>query len=346
MALVHAEAFGRTGDGREVVRYEMKNGNGMVVRILSFGCTVQSIFVPDRDGRLRDVVLGYDTLKGYEDGGVFLGAFVGRYANRIKGAEFELNGRTYHLSKNDGNNHLHGGFSKEVFDGRIEGDSVVFERVSPPKEEGYPGTLSVQVRYRLTEENALEISYRATTDEDTVINLTNHSYFNLNGEGTSDVLSQYIKIDADAFTEVGEETIPTGRILSVEGTPLDLRKDRRIGERIDDEDAQMRLCRGYDHNFVLNGNAGELREVAEAWSEESGIALFCSTTQPGMQFYSGNWLKDEHGKGDSVYQVRGGFCLETQHYPCAPNYPQFPSAALKAGDVYREKTVYRFAVLG
>ena len=344
MSRICSEVFARTRDGREVVRYELTNGNGMAVRLLSFGCTVQSILVPDRDGRLRDVVLGYDTLEGYENGKVFLGAFVGRYANRIKGAEFELNGRKYHLSKNDGENHLHGIFSKEVFDGRIEGDSVVFERVSAPEDEGYPGNLSVAVRYTLTEENGLVISYRAESDEDTVINLTNHSYFNLDGAGETDVLRQYLRIDADAFTEVGGGTVPTGRILPVAGTPLDLRKARRIGESIDAEDEQMRLCVGYDHNYVLNGTAGELREFAEAWSEESGIALICGTTQPGVQFYSGNWLGGERGKGGARYSSRYGFCLETQNYPCAPNYPQFPSAVLKKGEVYREETEYRFEV--
>ena len=344
MINICSEVFAKTKDGREVVRYEMKNANGMAVRLLSYGCIVQSILVPDRNGSLRDVALGYDTLEGYEKGSCFFGAFVGRYANRIRGAEFTLNGRTYQLKKNEGSNHLHGKLCTEVFDGRIEGDSVIFTKQSAPGDEGYPGNLNVEVRYTLTEDNALVIAYRAETDEDTVINLTNHSYFNLNGQDGKDVLSQWLRLDADAFTAMDAESLPTGEILSVEGTPMDFREAKRIGRDIEAAYEQLRLGSGYDHNFILRGEAGELREFAEAFSEESGITLTCGTTQPGVQFYSGNFLDAEPGKDGVRYPVRGGFCLETQHYPDAPNHPEFPTTVLKKGEVYREDTVYRFGI--
>lgn len=347
MIHISSKPFSTTHDSREVIRYIMQNDNGMRVSLLSYACTVQSIIVPDRNGHPTDVVLGYDSLEDYERGTVFLGAFVGRYANRIKNSEFMLNGKTYSLEKNDGNNHLHGIFCHDVFDGRIDGDSVVFTKYSPSSDEGYPGNLTLEIRYILTEDNALDISYRATTDEDTVVNFTNHSYFNLNGADGSEITGHMLKIDADTFTEADAETLPTGRILSVASTPLDFRSSKRIGDDIDDEYDQIRYGHGYDHNFILNGPSGELREFAEAWSDRSGIFMSCSTTEPAVQFYSGNYLEGdmaEHGKGGVKYPNRSGFCLEAQHYPCSPNFPEFPSTVLKKGEVYHQETVYRFSI--
>ena len=348
---ITTELFGRTRDGHEVQRYTLENEGGMRVQLLSYGCVVQSIVVPDRDGRPTDVVLGYDTLEEYEQGTAFFGAFVGRYANRIANSEFVLNGKKYTLKENEGRNHLHGTFSREVFDGRIEGDSVVFDKCSLPEEEGFPGTLSLTVRYTLTEANALVIDYRATTDADTVLNFTNHSYFNLNGDG-GDVLGHVLWLDADGFTEIDRELLPTGRIFEVAETPFDFRVPKEIGRDIGWRDPQLAYGQGYDHNFVLNG-AGKAMEAPEsprvfarAWGEKSGICLTASTTQPGVQLYSGNFVGEEGapaGKGGVRYPRHGGFCLETQHFPDSVNIPEFPSAVLKKEEIYAQTTVYQFS---
>ena len=335
--------FGVTAAGEPVARYTMRNDAGMEVSVLSYGCTVQSILVPTAAGERIDVALGYDDLAGYEAGTCFFGAFIGRYANRIKGARFWLNGREYTLEKNDGENHLHGVYCRQVFDGAAEGDTLVFRRVSPDGEEGYPGTLTLEVRYRLTDENALEMEYVARTDADTVVNFTNHTYFNLNGGG--DVLGHRLMLCADRFTEGDEHTLPTGRVLRVVGTPMDFRAGKTIGEDMDFDCEQIRQCRGFDHNFVLNGEAGELRKMAAATGEKSGIRMEASTTQPAMQLYTGNFVDLDRapcGKGGVRYPRYGGFCLESQHYPCSPNFPDFPSTVLRPGEEYREKTVYRF----
>ena len=353
MIKVTCALFGETADGRRVTRYRLENGNGMVVSVLDYGCTIQSVFVPDRSGRLADVVLGYDDIAGYEAGTVFFGAFVGRYANRIRKSEFELNGRMYRLEPNDGENHLHGNFSRELFSAELLPDGVVFRRTSPDGEEGFPGTLEVEVSYRLTESNALVLTYRAAADADTVLNLTNHSYFNLNGKGT--VLGHKLSLFSDSFTEIGEGTIPTGRILPVEGTPFDFRTKRAIGERIDDDHPQIKLGNGYDHNYVLRDSGAEpmcdmdegVYRFAELEGDESGIRMECFTTQPGVQFYTGNFVDTDAGgagKGGVTYPRRGGVCFETQHYPCSPNFPQFPSAVLRPGEKYCQKTIYRFSV--
>ena len=334
--------FGTTAKGEPVTRYVMRNAAGMEAAVLSYGCTVQSICVPTA-GEKIDVALGYDDLRSYEAGTCFFGAFVGRYANRIKGAHFWLNGREYTLEKNDGDNHLHGVYCKQVFAGAAEGDTLVFRRVSPDGEEGFPGALTVEVRYRLTDDNALEMEYLAQTDADTVVNLTNHTYFNLNGGG--DILGHRLTLCADRFTEGNAQTLPTGRILQVEGTPMDFRAGRRIGEDIGSDFEQIRLCRGYDHNFVLSGTPGKLRKMAEAEGDASGIRMEAFTTQPAVQLYTGNYVDLDgapFGKGGVRYPRYAGFCLESQHYPCAPNFPEFPSTLLRPGEEYREKTVYRF----
>jgi aldose 1-epimerase len=345
MISILPESFGTTKNGKAVTRYTLVNSNGVGVRVLSYGCAIQSICVPDRNGDFRDVVLGYSSIDGYEEGSVYLGAFIGRCANRIRGAEFTLNGKTYHLEKNDGNNNNHGAFARRVVDGYIDNDAIVFRFISHPSEEGYPGILSVELRYRLTEDNALEIEYRATTDEDTVVNLTNHAYFNLSGDG-SDILDHSLRLYADRFTEVGGENLPTGEIRIVEGTPLDFRTAKPIGRDIFADDEQIRLCLGYDHNFIINKGDSEPKLFAEASSPKSGITLAAYTTEPGFQLYTGNFLDTDAapcGKNRVRYPRYGGFALEAQHYPDSPNIPHFPSVVLRKGEKYYQKTVYRFA---
>lgn len=344
MIKITSQPFG-TVDGREITRYTMVNENGMQVSVISYACSVQEILVPDRDGHLRDVALGYDDAESYASGNVFFGAFIGRYANRIRNAEFPLNSKTYRLEKNEGENHLHGTFGHRVFEGQVEGDAVVFPFVSSPEEEGFPGTLIGKVRYRLTEDNAIVIEYTAAADEDTVLNLTNHTYFNLNGHDGSDILDHTLMLSADAFTEIDSEKLPTGRILPVEGTPLDFRRPKKIGADIVCDDTQLKIASGYDHNMVLNGTAGELREFAVVKGDRSGIVMRASTTEPGVQFYSGNFTDEDAapcGKTGSRYPRRGGLCLEAQHFPDAVNHPTFPSTTLKKGEAYRQTTVYRF----
>ena len=347
MTRITSQLFGTASDGREVVCYTMGNNNGMQVRVLSYACAVQSILVPDREGELRDVALGYDSVEHYEKGSCFFGAFVGRYANRIKGAAFSLNGKTYLLEKNDGNNHLHGTFSDRIYDGVIKDDAVEFSFTSSPSEEGYPGVLTGKVKYYLTQDNALEIEYTAFSDEDTVVNLTNHTYFNLNGQDCSDILNHTFQINSDRFTEVNEEKLPTGRILDVTGTPFDFRREKEIGSDILCHNAQLDCVCGYDHNFILNGNSDKLKEFAKVKSDKSGIVLTALTTEPGVQFYTGNFIHvdaAQHGKGGLRYPRFGGFCLEAQHYPDSVNHPDFPSTMLRKGEIYRQKTIYRFSV--
>ncbi|MDO4408262.1 MAG: aldose epimerase family protein [Eubacteriales bacterium] len=369
---IFAESFGTTKNGKAVTRYTMENAAGMRVRILDYGCTVQSILVPDKEGTLRDVVLGYDDIAGYEAGSCFIGAFVGRYANRIKGASFKIGSKEYFLPKNDGDNHLHGIFCSSMFTGSIEENRLVFRRESPAGEEGYPGTLQTEVHYSLTDDNALIMQYRAVTDEDTVVNLTNHSYYNLNGDG-EDILGHKITIDAGYFTEVDQYLIPTGRILAVDGTPMDFQEEKRIGADIFSEYVQIRQARGYDHNYILkkedtpgdislkeNPSAFTLNEsdekgqcrqtallpVVRAVGEKSGIVLEVYTTQPGIQFYTGNYLDEDtapFGKNGRRYPRYAGFCLETQHFPSSPTFPEFPSTLLHPGEEYRQTAVYRFS---
>lgn len=343
MITIQSEPFGTTADGEDVIRYTMTNSAGMCVAIISYGCTVQSIRVPDKQGKSVDVVLGYDDLSSYEAGNCFFGAFIGRYANRIKGAHFVLNDQTYELAKNDGENHLHGVYFRKVFHGAMEGDTLVFRRTSFAGEEGYPGTLEMEILYRLGEDNTLSIEYHARTDADTVVNFTNHSYFNLNGGG--DILGHRLVLTAERFTESDSNTLPTGKILPVDGTPMDFRAGRRIGDGIASDYPQLALCRGYDHNYILDGAAGTLRKFAEALGDQSGIRLEAFTTQPAVQLYTGNYVDGDaapSGKNGVRYPRFGGFCLETQHYPCSPNYPQFPSTVLRPGEEYCHKTVYQF----
>jgi len=321
----------------------------MEVRITNYGGIITSIRVPDRDSNYADVALGHDSLGGYLDGHPFFGAIAGRYANRIGGATFTLDGQTYELAKNNGPNHLHGGlegFDKKIWGAEpIRDDDAVGIRLSyrsADMEEQYPGNLDVEVTYRLSNDNALRIDYRAKTDKPTVVNLTNHSYFNLAGHASGDILDHELMIDADYFTPVDSGLIPTGELRPVAGTPFDFREPTPIGARIDTDDKQLRHGGGYDHNFVLNGEG--LRRVATVYEAQSGRFLEVLTEEPGVQLYTSNFLNGtETGKDGAVYRYRNGFCLETQHFPDSPNQPEFPSVVLHPGDEYRTTTIFRFS---
>ncbi len=348
MVTVHSKGFGSTKDGAKVKAFDLCNGNGMTVTVLDYGATVQRIVVPDRNGKAVDVSLGYDDITSYENGACFYGAFVGRYANRIANARFTLDGREYLLEKTPGeSNHLHGVFTKRIFE-TVPGDGTLALRYrSPDMEEGFPGNVETEIVYRLTEDSALEIAYRATTDAPTVLNLTNHTYFNLNGQDGSTVLDHLLRLNSGFFTEYDGSYAQTGNILPVDGTPLDFRTGHSIGSLFGGDCPQFRLCAGYDHNMILNGKAGDLRPIGEAGSEKSGIRLEAFTTEPAVQFYTGNYMHLDpvpYGKSGVRYPKYGGFCLEAQHYPDSVNHPNFPSTVLRPGEVYRQKTVYRFSV--
>jgi aldose 1-epimerase len=344
-------SWGRTADGEAVELYTLRNPTGMVVRIAGYGATVVSVEVPDRQGKNGDVVLGFDALDGYLGQHPHFGGVVGRYGNRIAKGRFSLGGALYTLAKNNGENHLHGGvrgFDRMVWKGRdasgSAGPAVELVYSSKDGEEGYPGNLTAKVTYTLTDENELRIDYEATTDKDTVVNLTNHSYFNLAGPGPGTILDHVLTLDAARFTPVREGLIPTGELRPVEGTPFDFRKATAIGARIEAKDEQLALGGGYDHNFVLDGKAGVLRPAARVVESGSGRVMQVLTTEPGVQFYTGNFLDGSvKGKGGQVYAKRAGFCLETQHYPDSPNQPSFPSTTLKAGKRYKSTTVFRFS---
>ncbi len=322
----------------------------MVVKITDFGGIIVSILVPDQNGEFGDVVLGFDNLDGYQGPSPYFGCLVGRFANRIAQGKFTLNGVEYTLAQNNGKNHLHGGlkgFDKVVWaTAPITGDDRVGLKLttfSPDGEEGYPGDLSVTVAYTLTNDNALKIEYSATTSHDTVINLTNHSYFNL--AGTGDILGHEVVINADRFTPVDHTLIPTGELQSVNGTPMDFLQATPVGARIDLDDAQLNFGGGYDHNWVLNNQDGQLALAAGVYEPTTGRALEIYTTHPGVQFYTGNSLDGTiTGKDGAVYRKRAGFCLETQHFPDSPNQPNFPSSILKPGEEYKQITVFQFSV--
>ena len=347
--------FGTTPDGEEASVYTLTNARGMEVRVTDWGGVVLSISVPDREGTVEDVTLGFDTLAPYTTGeSPYFGALVGRYGNRIADGRFSLDGRTYALATNNGPNHLHGGergFDKRLWTAEpFETDStagLVLTRTSPDGEEGYPGALDVRVTYTLTDDDALAFAYHATTDAATPVNLTQHTYFNLAGPG-GDVLDHELTLDAGAFTPVDSTLIPTGEVRPVAGTPFDFREPRAIGERIGADDEQIQYGGGYDHNWVLDrgGEAGLVR-AARLYDPSSGRAMEVWTTEPGVQFYSGNFLDGSlTGRGGVAYAYRSGLALETQHFPDSPNQPAFPSTVLRPGETYRSRTVYRFSVEG
>lgn len=346
------ESFGKTREGQSVELYTLKNRNGVEAKITTYGGTVVSLKVPDRNGKLDDVVLGFDDIEGYQKGTAYFGALIGRYGNRIAKGRFKLNGVEYRLATNNGENHLHGGvrgFDKVVWNARplksANGSALELTYLSKDGEEGYPGNLSVKVIYTLTDKNELRIDYSATTDKDTVVNLTHHSYFNLAGQGNGDILGHKLMINGDRFTPTDAGAIPTGELRAVKGTPFDFTQAKAIGADINDDEEQLKLGKGYDHNWVINGHAGALRQAAKVFEPTTGRVMEVWTTEPGMQFYTGNYLDgSDIGKDGKVYKHRYGFCLETQHYPDAPNNPSFPSTTLKKGARYQTTTIYKFSV--
>lgn len=357
-AVGEPQQFGATSEGEMTHLYTLTNPSGMKIRLLTFGATLMSVEAPDKQGKFADVVFGFDDIAGYESAAnMYFGCTVGRYANRIAKGRFELDGKTYQLAVNNGLNHLHGGvkrpLSRVLWDAEEvsseRGPGVAFTYVSPDGEEGYPGALSMRVVYTLTAENQVLIEYRATTDAPTVINLTNHSYFNLSGEGAPTINDHLLMLNADSYTPVDDTLIPTGEIAPVEGTVFDFRKPTAIGARVDTFVGPPGV--GYDHNYVLNqgptvaAELGEgLREAAKLHDPASGRTLTVLTDQPGVQFYGGNFLVGNAGKGGKPYGYRSGLCLETQHYPDSPNRPEFPSVVLRPGETYKHTCVYGFGV--
>jgi aldose 1-epimerase len=345
------QPYGRAPDGVIVDLYTLTNTAGMRAQITNYGGIVTSLLVPDRDGKLGDVVLGFDRLEGYLGKHPYFGAICGRYANRIGGGRFTLNGVEYRLARNDGENHLHGGlrgFDKMVWEAQelAEEGSMALRLAysSPAGEEGYPGNLRVIVTYTLTESNELRIDYLATSDADTVLNLSHHGYFNLADGGASDVLRHQVTLNAARFLPVAADLIPTGELRSVDGTPMDFTRANAIGARIDSDDEQLVFGRGYDHTFVLNGQSGRVTLAARVYEPTSGRVMEVLTTEPGVQFYTGNFLDGTiAGKGGTLYRRRHGLCLECQHFPDSPNGPQFPTTVLKPGQMYTQTTVYRFS---
>ena len=337
--------FGATKNGEKASCYVLKNSKGMEAVVSDFGASLLKLYIPDKDGKTQDVVLGYETLEDYENGGDSLGATVGRVANRIGMAEFELNGKKYELTKNDnGKNTLHGGidfYNKRMWDVKEEDDThVVFALVSPDGDQGFPGEVKIEVSYTITEENELKIHYHAIPDQDTLLNMTNHSYFNLSGHASGTAWNAKVWIDADAFTETDAELIPTGTVVPVEGTPMDFRKEKVVEKEIGADYTPLKLAGGYDHNWVLNGKG--FRKAASAESEETGIKMEVYTDLPGIQFYSGNFLAGSKGKEGAVYEKGYGICFETQYFPDAIHKENFESPITKAGEVYDTTTVYKF----
>lgn len=349
-AQISKQSFG-TADGQNIDLYTLTNRNGMEAKIINFGGIVVSLKVPDRNGKLADVVLGFNDLADYLKPHPSFGTAIGRFGNRIAKGRFTLNGVEYKLAINNGENHLHGGikgFDDVVWTAREEkmpaGPAVRMTYLSKDGEEGYPGNLNVTMVYTLTNNNELRIDYTATTDKDTVINLTHHSYFNLAGEGNGDILNHRLKLNANRFTPTDAGSIPTGELKSVIGTPFNFLTPHAIGERINQNDEQLKFGNGYDHNFVLNGRMGRLRQAAVVSEPTTGRVMEVWTTEPGVQLYTGNFLDGTlTGKSGKPYQRRTGFCLETQHYPDSPNKPNFPTTTLKKGATYHSTTIYRFS---
>lgn len=350
--MIEKEAFGKLPDGREAYLYILKNDHGMTVKITNFGATIQSIIVPGKGGKLADVTFGYDNVEGYLNGTQFYGATIGRYANRIAKGTFTLDGKTYHLPINNGVNSLHGGpagFYKQLWTAEPmeteEGPAVKMTYVSKDGEEGYPGRVTATVTFTLQKDNALRMHYTATTDKPTVINLTNHSYFNLSGDPNKKITDEELRINADYYTPVDTTQIPTGKIEPVAGTPMDFRKLTIIGSRINDDNEQLKIGQGYDLNWVLNDYHGEVRRAAEVYDPNSDRCLDVYTDQPGIQFYSGNFLDGSQvGKGGVAYKYRTALALETQHFPDSPNEPKFPSTVLLPGQTYHTTTIFKFSV--
>lgn len=336
--------FGITNNGESIHIYHLENTSGAYVEIIDFGCRLVKIVVPDRQGNMTDVCLGLDTIDGYEKDNASLGAVVGRVANRIKDGRFSLNDKDYQLAINNGSNHLHGGiigYASKPWEATVKDDKLVLTMNSADGEEGYPGNLVLSVTYGWSEDNELSILYEASTDADTLLNVTNHGYFNLNGEGSNDILSHELFIDADEITELDDTQAPTGNILSVEGTPFDFRTMHTIGKFLNSDHGQLKKFGTYDHNFIINGTG--LREAAVLQSKDTGIRMTCFTDQPGVQLYVANQPFDLPGKAGKTYDKFTSVCLETQHFPDAINHDNFPSIVLKPEEPFRSKTLYHFS---
>lgn len=341
------KSFGVTSKGREATLYTITNKSGMSISVTDFGATLVNVMAPDKNGEYIDVVLGYDDVKGYEEGTVFFGASVGRCANRIGGASFEINGKEYQLEKNDNGNNLHSGtdfYNKRMWGIRSKNfESITFDLHSMDGDQGYPGALDMEVKYTLTDNNEVKIEYYSVPSEDTIINMTNHSYFNLNGHNSGTVLDQEVGIVAKYFTRADEKSIPTGELVEVAGTPMDFTTKKPIGRDIEEEYEALILGKGYDHNWALDNN-GKFDKVAEMSAEESGITMEVYTDLPGMQLYTANFVENEKGKDGAVYDMRHGVCFETQFFPDAIHKENFKSPVCLAGENYRTLTVYKFSV--
>ncbi len=350
---IQKRVFGKLADGGTVDLYTLTNKNGLQAQISTYGGVLVTLRTPDQRGRMADIVLGYDNARGYVNDASYFGALIGRFANRIAGGKFTLEGQEYQLAQNNDANHLHGGvrgFDKAIWQAKPidhpDGVALELTYLSKDGEENYPGNLSVTVVYSLTNADELRLDYEASTDKPTIINLTHHSYFNLSGQGTGSILSHEVRINADRFTPVDKDLIPTGQLQSVTGTPFDFTQMTPIGKRIYERHPQLLLGRGYDHNYVLNNQGKELSLAAEVFDPKSGRGLEMWTTEPGMQFYTGNFLNGARGKAGRLYNFRDGFCLEAQHFPDSPNQPAFPSTVLKPNEKYTQTTVYKFIVKG
>ena len=350
---IKKEPFGKGLDNQDVFLYEISNEAGMTIAVSDFGATLVKILVPDKNGKLRDVALGYDHVEGYYDNSCHFGAVIGRNGNRIGGARFTLNGKEYQLAVNDNKNNLHSGpdwYRTRVWEVKKidqEKNAVSFGLYSPDMDQGFPGNLTVQVTYTLTEDNEIQIHYEGTADQDTIVNMTNHSYFNLAGHdgGREALLDHKVQILAPEYTPVSDsEAIPTGEIAPVAGTPMDFQELKKIGQDLESDFEQLKFGGGYDHNYALIRKKGSMRKAAAAEYEESGIVMEVYTDLPGMQFYIGNFIDNEKGKNGCIYEKRSGFCMETQYYPDACNQNSFESSVLKAGDKYDTTTVYKFSV--
>lgn len=343
--------FNKTINNKQVKLYELKNSNGLKAEITNFGGKVVSLSVPDKNGNFEDIVLGFSTIDAYlTTNERYFGAIIGRYGNRIANGKFSLDEKEYTLAKNNGDNHLHGGkkgYDAVVWDAKpIDNQTLELHYVSPDMEEGYPGNLNITVKYQLTDSNELKIEYWATTDAPTVVNLTHHSFFNLKGHGNGTINDHLLQINANAYTPVKEGLIPTGKIEQVEGTPFDFRKLTAIGKRVDDDNAQLKLGLGYDHNFVLNQDSAKVRFAAKVVEPTSGRVMEAFTNEPGLQFYGGNFLNGSViGKNNKKYDHRSAFCLETQHFPDSPNQANFPSTRLNPNDSYYSICIYKFSTL-
>ena len=336
-------------DGKDVKLFHFTNANRMKVSISNYGGVIQSIICQDKHGQEADVALGFDDFSDYYDKSPHFGCITGRYANRIANGQFSINGQSYQLALNNGPNHLHGGpkaLDKKVWDAEVSADKLILTYLSPDGEENYPGNLDCKVTYELSDDNEIIMEYFAKSDKDTVVNLTNHSYFNLKGAGNGDVLDHMLQINAKHITPVNVNLIPTGEFVDIRGTAFDFTSFQRIGDDINDTHEQLKLANGYDHNFVLNHNNKDFIEAATVYEETSGRSLTVYTSEPGVQLYTANFLDGSLiGKGNKVYHQRYAFCLETQHYPDSPNQKSFPTTLLKAGENYNTKTIYKFGLI-